>query len=170
MSTDLDDPGDRLWDQLKDERDDWGVSPAGHARVFMDPIRMQGTKYRLPGEPWCSNPECICNAADPVACEEYLGPEGGVWKCPRCGAVESEHVRCTDCGEPCDAVDYRDHDEGHGPQCPHDDPACELRVCEDHDRCETDTDRYTREQEARDEALREQAAEWRAEDPIGGEA
>ncbi|GAB2906906.1 hypothetical protein GCM10027047_01450 [Rhodococcus aerolatus] len=111
MSTDLDDPGDRLWDQLKDEAAernwesyDWAWQVAGAPRLV-------------------------------------------------------EVYRCTDCGEPCDAVDYRDHDEGHSPQCPHDDPACELRVCEDHDGCETDTDRYTREQEARDEALRDEAAD-----------
>lgn len=60
-------------------------------RDMSNPIRMMGTAYRLPGEPWCTDADCVCNAADPSPCEEYLGPGGGGWKCPRCGNVEADH-------------------------------------------------------------------------------
>lgn len=79
---------------------------------------------------------------------------------------------CEGCGEPCDPQDWADFD-GHGPQCPSGDPACELRVCDPrnddpahHVGCETQADRDTRDAVAREQALREQAAEWRAEDGL----
>ena len=89
----------------------------------------------------------------------------GTWSLP-------EANRCEGCGEPVSAQDWADFD-GHGPQCPRGDPACELRVCDgvhadptSHTVCETQVERDTAAALARDEALREQWAEWHEEDGL----
>lgn len=122
MSTDLDDAGDRTWDQRKDER------------------------LRTEEPPWVRGMRVV----DALMAAWDAAP------------------KCEDCNQPCDAVDYRDFD-GHGPKCPSGDPSCTLRVCDaqaDHTTCETEDDRATRDAVEREQALREQAAEWAADDPI----
>ncbi|GAC1377750.1 MAG: hypothetical protein NVSMB4_07320 [Acidimicrobiales bacterium] len=70
--------------------------------------------------------------------------------------------RCDGCGQECDVADYVWQD-GHGPDCPHGDLGCDLRVCDprnddpaNHSACETQADRDSREAREWAEALRDE--------------